>query len=391
MNSLKSTCVVLVLAGVLYGVYVTLNAPQPAHDHAHADIQPPTIDFGPASQPPALSGPGATTTNLPPLVTEPGPSFSATNPAAPPSANIPATFNSPDVSPAPRAPEAELPSFSPPSSDPDAPSPPGFSPPATSPPSAYALPNTPANSAHSQQHATSPALEAYKLKQAWAAVELSVKDGKLRDALEALSPFATNPHLTAEDRRSVHNWLDALAAKVIYGPEHYLSEPFRVSQNGQSLYDVANQYKVPVQLLQNINSQSVRDPSVLIRGTELKVIPGPFRAEISLTGGELTLFVGKLYAGRFACSLGDEKPLAGTYHVRQKDGARAYIGRDSRQIPAGDPTNPYGNCWIDLGQNACLHGSSTSPGQTLGCLSFSPQDAQDLYNILSLQSEVVIK
>ena len=391
MNSLKSTCVVLVLAGVLYGVYVTLNTPAPSsQDPAQAHIQPPAIDFGPASEAPALSNslapPGATTTNLPLLVTDPGAALAVNNPADAPTANVPATFNAPDLtssgSPPANEPEVEQPSFNP-----------AGAPPAAQSSSAYTLPNTPASTSTSPATpgATSPALEAYKLKQAWQAVEQHVKDGKLRDALAELSPFANNPHLTSEEHRAVYSWLDALAAKVIYGPDHYLTEPYRVSRNGQSLYDVAATYKVPVQLLQNVNPQSVRDPSVLIRGTELKVSPGPFRAEANLAAGEMTLFVGPLYAGRFAFTIGDEKPLAGTYAVRQKDGARAYIGRDGRQIPAGDAANPYGNCWIDLGQNACLHGSSTSPGTTLGCLSFSPQDAQDLYNILSVSSEVVIR
>jgi hypothetical protein len=380
VNSLKSTCVVLVLAGVLYGVYVTLNAPAPSnHAHSHADIQPPAIDFGPASQAPSLSPP---TTTLTPLVTEPAVVQPSLNIAEPSPADVRgATFNSPDFT-QPAAPAATEPVV-----DQAAPSSPPTSPAPTAPQSAYTLPNTTTPAAAS----SSPALEAYKLKNAWAAVEQHVKAGKLRDALEELSPFANNPHLTQDDRRAVHNWLDALAGKVIYGPEHYLSQPFRAS-SGQSLYDVAAHCKLPVQLLQNINSQTVKDPSVLLPGTELKVIPGPFRAELGLTDGELTLFVGPLYAGRFAFTVGEEKPAPGTYQVVSKDGARAYVGRD-RQIPAGDPTNPYGNCWIDLGRQASLHGSPATAGQgpALGCISFSPQDAQDLYNILSVTSEVVIK
>lgn len=375
MNSLKSTCVVLVLAGVLYGVYVTLNAPVPSsQSHSQADLQPPAIDFGPASQAPSLSPL--------PLVPEPAVVQPTLNVAEASPADVRgATFNAPDFT-QPAAPVATDPIV-----DQPAPASPSNAPAPAEPQSAYTLPNTTPAAVPS----STPALEAYKLKNAWAAVEQHVKDGKLRDALEELSPFAHNPHLTQDDRRAVHNWLDALAGKVIYGPEHYLSEPFRAS-SGQSLYDVAAHCKLPVQLLQNINAQAVKDPSVLLPGTELKVIPGPFRAELGLAAGELTLFVGPLYAGRFAFTVGEEKPAAGTYQVVSKDGARAYVGRD-RQIPAGDPTNPYGNCWIDLGRQASLHGSpaTAAQGPALGCISFSPQDAQDLYNILSVTSEVVIK
>lgn len=382
MNSLKSTCVVLVLAGVLYGVYVTLNAPAPSNQsQSQADIQPPAIDFGPASHAPSLSPP--VTTNLPPLVTEPAVILPTTSLTESSPADVRgATFNAPDFT-QPSAPPANEPAI-----EQFAPSAPPASAPAAESSSAYTLPNTNPPAAGN----SNAALETYKLKNAWAAVEQDVKDGKLRDALQELSPFANNPHLTPDDRRAVHNWLDALAGKVIYGPEHYLSEPYRPA-SGQSLYDVAAQCKVPVQLLHNINAHAVTDPAVLLKTTELKVIPGPFRAELSLAAGELTLFVGPLYAGRFAFTVGEEMPAAGTYQVITKDGPRAYIGRDNRQIPAGDPTNPYGNCWIDLGRQASLHGSAATAGQgpALGCISFSPQDAQDLYNILSVSSEVVIK
>lgn len=386
MNSLKSTCVVLVLAGVLYGVYVTLNTPAPSNQSSsQADIQPPEIDFGPASEAPSLTPSTPPTTTL--LYNEPAVVQPTIDEVQPSPADVRgATFNAPDFT-QPTAPAASEPIVEQPTLPAEPTSPAPTSAP-TDNPSAYTLPNTP----DSAVATSSPTLEAYKLKNAWATVEQQVKDGKFRDALQELSPFANNPHLTPDDRRAVHNWLDALAGKVIYGPEHYLSEPFRAT-SGQSLYDVAATYKLPVQLLHNINTTAVKDPAVLLPGTELKVIPGPFRAELSLAAGELTLFVGPLYAGRFAFTVGDEKPAAGTYQVASKDGARAYIGRDGRQIAAGDPTNPYGNCWIDLGRDVCLHGSAATAGQgpALGCLSFSPQDAQDLYNILSVTSEVVIK
>jgi lipoprotein-anchoring transpeptidase ErfK/SrfK len=114
---------------------------------------------------------------------------------------------------------------------------------------------------------------------------------------------------------------------------------------------------------------------------------------VNLAGGELTLYVGELYAGRFAFTIGDERPQPGTYRVQTKQKDRPYIGRDGRQIAGGDPANPYGNCWIDLGKEVSLHGSGISNGQgpALGCLSFSPQDAQDLCGILSVTSEVVVK
>ena len=124
------------------------------------------------------------------------------------------------------------------------------------------------------------------------------------------------------------------------------------------------------------------------------MLRGPFRAEVDLTGKEVTLFVQQMYAGRFPISVGNEPtPAPGDYEVRSKEMGHAYFGRDNQNIPAGDPRNPYGRCWIDLGKEVCIHGSSavdTGAG-ALGCVGLSPQDAGDVFGILSQGSKVLIR
>ncbi|WP_425617927.1 L,D-transpeptidase family protein [Anatilimnocola sp. NA78] len=390
MNSLKSTCVILVLAGVLYGVYVTLNAPDksPSGNFSQqqlAEMKPPAIDFGSTDQAPGVVQapfltPAAPPPGAPPANAAAG--FAIPDRSVPPLVDIadhqhtqPAPFTAPAPAPEPAPPVYEAPAST-------APYP---APAATTQPTVEVSSDPPTADATS----TSPSIEAFKLKRAWTNVERHVQDGKFRDALVELSPFATNPHLAHAERTQLLTWLDALAGKVIYSNEHLLAEPYRVQGRSQTLYDVSSMYKVDAQLLMNINAAVVKDSAVLIPGTELKVIPGPFRAEINLAAGELTLFLGQLYAGRFSFTVGDERPSPGVYQVREKSRDKTYIGRDGRQLAATDPANPYGGWWIDLGSNVSLHGSGTAAG--LGCVSFSPQDAQDLASILSLNSEVTIK
>src|SRR4029453_15249633 len=109
---------------------------------------------------------------------------------------------------------------------------------------------------------------------------------------------------------------------------------------------------------------------------------------------ELTVYLGDLYAGRFPFTLGNEPPPTGDFEVKDRQPERTYYGSDGRTIAANDPINPYGQCWIDLGASACIHGSplSAPPGApALGCISLSPQDARDVYSILSRGSRVVVK
>jgi hypothetical protein len=137
----------------------------------------------------------------------------------------------------------------------------------------------------------------------------------------------------------------------------------------------------------------VSDPLILVPSTELKVVPGPFQADVNLATGEITLLLGDLYAGRFPFVLGDQPPHPGDYKVVDKRSQqKTYVGFDGRVIPANDPTNPYGGWWLCLGGEVAIHGSPASPSEkTLGCISLSPQDAADVYGILSIGSEVKIR
>ena len=218
-----------------------------------------------------------------------------------------------------------------------------------------------------------------------------IKQGNWHDALWTLSLFYNSPDLTREQDQKLLDWLDQLAARVIYSTEH-LVEPAYTVQRGASLVDIAQRHNVPWQLLANING--VENPQFLVPGTKLKVVRGPFHAEVNLNRNELTLFVNKLYAGRFDISSGsDPAPVPGEYQVNDKQSGRTYYAGDGRTIPAGDPANPFGQVWLDLGRDICIHGSPQSgPTSTgLGCISLSPRDATDVFGILSRGSRVTIK
>jgi lipoprotein-anchoring transpeptidase ErfK/SrfK len=211
-----------------------------------------------------------------------------------------------------------------------------------------------------------------------------------KDALIKLTPHYNDANLTADEFSQLVDLLDPLAGKVIYSTDH-LIEPAYQSQPGDTLMNIADRYQVPWQLLANING--IENPETLLAGRELKVVRGPFRAEVSLSKKELTLFVDKLYAGRFPISVGnDPAPLPGQYQINDKQPGRTYYAAGTGQtIPIDDPNNPYGRVWLDLGNNLCIHGSSpngASPGQ--GCIALSARDAGDVFGILSKGSSVVI-
>ncbi|MEM9826158.1 MAG: LysM peptidoglycan-binding domain-containing protein [Planctomycetota bacterium] len=217
-----------------------------------------------------------------------------------------------------------------------------------------------------------------------------VEQERYRDALATLSLFYRTPDLTSQQYEQLTSRLDWLIGKVIYSPQHLLDAPYRV-QGRETLMQIADQYQVSWQLLANINN--IKDPYAMLPGTELKVMKGPFRAEVDLSDKEVTLFLGEYYAGRFQVELGTQPtPVAGQYTVQAKQTGRTYYPAEGAPIAADDANNPYGGVWIDLGGQMSLHGSDSRARPTrAGCISLAGAPAKDLYAILSQGSSVTIR
>ncbi len=432
MNNLKTAVLVVLLLGALYGAYQFLNQrdvppPPEAQLQFEQGIAPPTIEFGtmdvdfgaapmdaPATLPTAtpaseLDAPSPANIDTPSFAVMPGapqPKFDE----LPPREMTPALVT---PAPAPTAVEPPTPAASPVTDA--AVRPAEHSAYATetprvaasdisfSKPSPEDIPNLQSNpwyrpdrNATGESAGGSMSPEASRkatqaaFQRAWSQARDLVERRKFAAALAELTVYYNSPELSAGERMQLQKTLDSLAGRVIYSTEHYLAEPHTVRAD-ETLMDVAKQYNVQWQLLQNING--IRDPYVLIPKTQLKVMQGPFRAELDLQSSHLTLFVDKYYAGRFPVTIGREPmPAPGTYTVRDKREGKDYYPAGGRTIAAGHPANPYGRHWLDLGSEICIHGSAERDvSADFGCISLSPIDAADVYGILSLGSTVTVR
>ncbi len=215
--------------------------------------------------------------------------------------------------------------------------------------------------------------------------------GKLKEALAMLSVFYNAQDLPQEQHDDLVDLLDALAREVIYSRRHLLDMPYVVAP-GETLEQIAKVCNVPVDVLSRINGlEATATPPA---GMKIKVIPGPFRAEVDLNTSELTMFLGELYAGRYPATFGTEpEPRPGVYQVVDKQRNRNYYSSNGMQISANDPRNPFGGYWLDLDQDLCIHGSPNvdTGSSELGCISLSPLDAADVFGMLGRGSQVTIR
>src|SRR5208337_4944054 len=125
-----------------------------------------------------------------------------------------------------------------------------------------------------------------------------------------------SPDLPASQAREVTQILDQMAAKVIYSREHWLESAYLV-QAGDTLESISDRCQVPALLLARING--IRNPQNLPPGKELKVLKGPFSAQINTDRSEMTLMLADRYAGRFSVVLNNDLSHAtGIWKVREK-------------------------------------------------------------------------
>ncbi len=216
--------------------------------------------------------------------------------------------------------------------------------------------------------------------------------GRLAEAHYQLSRWYDDPSLLPAEQQQLTELLDQLAGTVIYSTQN-LIEPACEVQPGETLERIAQRYNVPWQLLGKING--IEDPHSLRPGERLKVVRGPFSAVVSLDKCMLTLFLNSTYAGRFQCGLGREHPpLEGQYIVTDKVIDPTYYG-PGRTIEHGDRDNPLGRRWLGLGNQIGIHGTNEPrfAGRTDlgGSISLGERDAEDVFDILSEGSKVVIR
>ena len=221
---------------------------------------------------------------------------------------------------------------------------------------------------------------------------VKAQEGKLKEALIQMTTWFDRIELTRDEKADLLDLLNALAGEVIYSQRHFLEPSYKVGSK-DTVDQVAKLHGITTELLASINQ--LQAPFVLLPNSDLKVLRGPFRAEINLTTQELTLFLDNMYAGQFPITVGsDHKGNEGTFTVLGKQVDRNYYASNGGTITYNDPRNPYGKHWIDLGQDLCIHGSPATENPQLsnaGCISLSPRDAEDVYNILTEGSKVTLK
>jgi LysM repeat protein len=241
----------------------------------------------------------------------------------------------------------------------------------------------------------------------WPEIQSALEQRQLSQAHELLSKWHGDPSLTPAEAEQVETLLGQLAGTVVYSTDHQL-EPARVVKAGETLETIAQEYNVPWQLLAKING--IPAPDRVQAGQELKVIRGPFSAVVDLDRRQLTLMLGKRYAGAFAVAIPEGasvnegefvvegKPEAaptasvyGTVPPAATAGSRQLVlkNADTKAAGSASPLMIGSRPGIEPDFQRLSAGQTTAGA--LPYITVSPADAEELADILSVGSHVVIR
>lgn len=246
---------------------------------------------------------------------------------------------------------------------------------------------------------SSPSVEVAKppVAESVQAAKSALARGDLIEARRLLSAALTNG-LSPSDEAYVYGELvriaDALLFSRVTNAQDPLVDVHEVAP-GDSLYAIARQYKITEGLLASINAMD--DPNRLRVGQRLKVLRGPFRAEISKTHHRMNVFLGDVLVRSYRVGLGTNGGTpTGAWIVNNKLTNPDWTDPITHQhYLADDPDNPIGERWIGLeglageavgkvgfGIHGTIDPESIGENMSMGCIRLLAEDVAEVYDLL---------
>lgn len=185
--------------------------------------------------------------------------------------------------------------------------------------------------------------------------------------------------------------IEETARMIYFAPQPHFMKAYEI-EPGDQLRKVAQQYGITWEYLAKLNQI---DPKRIRPGQKLKVIKGPFHVFVDLSDFTLTVHSHGYFVKRYTIGTGkDHSTPTGKFVVKDKLVDPTYYGPDG-VIANDDPTNPLGERWIDIGDSYGIHGTidpaSIGKAESKGCVRMQNDDVAEVYDLLGVGSEVVIR
>lgn len=234
-----------------------------------------------------------------------------------------------------------------------------------------------------------------------------IEQGRFLEARSLLTQAIDSGALTSSQGLEARQMLGMLNDELVFGSDVFEGDPWASEYTvkpGDSLSRIVSRedLKIDWRLLQMING--LDRPEKIQVGQTIKILHGPFHAEVSKSNHQLDLFMGegpeRVFVKSYTVGLGqfDSTPT-GRFRVRkgQKIVNPTWTNpRTGEFYPADDPENPIGEYWLGLeGLDATnkgergfgIHGTiepeSIGTDSSMGCVRLRDGEIDTIYALMS--------
>ncbi len=245
------------------------------------------------------------------------------------------------------------------------------------------------------------------IAEAQQAFQKGVEAQKRENLLEArtLLNKALRGNLPEHHEQSARKALRDLAERTIFSKAIIPADPIvedYVVKWGDNLAKIAKKFNVTEDLLAEINQLPNKD--FIRKGQRLKVVHGPFHAQIEKSTHRMHLYLQETYVETFRVALGTNGGTpTGKWKVRDRLTNPSWVDpRTGQRWHADDPQNPIGEFWIGLegiegqavgqfgyGIHGTIEPETIGSDVSLGCVRLAADDIARVFHMLVPDESII--
>jgi len=188
-----------------------------------------------------------------------------------------------------------------------------------------------------------------------------------------------------------------LNMKRLKSPEAAPGDEVYTIQRGDTLWGLEKKLKIPQDLLIGINDLN---PNALSIGRQIRVPRLQISLVIDKAARTLTIRNGNDFLKKYHVGLNQDDsklPAKDTYNIIKKyDKGMEWVNPETNEtVKAGDPRNPYGKRYLELGSITAIHGTNDEEkvGKLVseGIVLMKNQDLEEVYALVQPKTRVSVK
>ncbi len=227
------------------------------------------------------------------------------------------------------------------------------------------------------------------------------------DARRALTNALQSGRLSESEIAQAHGVLTDLNDRLVFSPEVLDGDPYSIEyivQGGDTLSGIVKKMGIQVdwRFIQRINN--IKSASGIRPGQNLKLVTGPFHAEVDKKSYRINLYLGEganqVFVRSYRVGLGEynSTPI-GAFKVRRNSKLinPTWVNPRTRAFfAADDPANPIGERWIGLegieertadlsglGIHGTIEPETIGTDASMGCVRMHSDDVAEIYEVLA--------